>query len=139
MENGLVTVETTVNIPLDKAWDCFTNPAHVTHWNFASPDWYCPKAENDLRAGGRFTYSMAAKDGSFSFDFSGVHEEVEIHKRIKTLLDDGRIMEVSFQSNGDNTLVTETFEPENIHPVEFQKAGWQAILDNYKLHAESHT
>jgi uncharacterized protein YndB with AHSA1/START domain len=134
-----ITVKTTVNASLEKAWDCFTYPSHVTEWNFASPDWCCPKAENDLRAGGRFCYTMAAKDGSFSFDFCGKHEQIETHKSIATILEDGRSMKVEFKSEGEKTEVTETFEAETENPVEMQRAGWQAILDNYKLHTESHS
>jgi len=33
--------------------------------------------------------------------------------------------------------VTEYFDPENQNPLEFQKDGWQAILDNFKRYSES--
>lgn len=33
--------------------------------------------------------------------------------------------------------VTETFDAENENPVEMQRGGWQAILDNFKAYAEA--
>ena len=67
-----ITVETTVNAPIEKVWQYWTDPRHIIRWNNASDDWCTLKAENDLRKGGSFSATMAAKDGSMSFDFGGV-------------------------------------------------------------------
>ena len=66
-----ITVSVLVNASIDKVWKHWTDPASVMQWNNASDDWYTPKAENDLRVGGKFNYTMSAKDGSMSFDFNG--------------------------------------------------------------------
>lgn len=132
-----ITVTAEVNAPAEKVWDCWTKPAHITQWNQASSDWHCPKAENDVRAGGRFSSTMAARDGSFSFDFGGIHDEVIHHKTIASTLDDGRKMQVSFEEKGGKILVTESFEAENINSLELQRDGWQAILNSFKKYTES--
>lgn len=67
-----ISVVTTVNADPEKAWEFWTSPKHIVHWNFASDDWHCPKAENDLRVGGKMKSRMEAKDGSVGFDFEGI-------------------------------------------------------------------
>ena len=131
-----IQVETTVAAPLARVWDCWTDPAHIVHWNFASADWHCPKASNDLRAGGTFSYTMASRDGAMSFDFGGVYEEVAEHQKITYALADGRRVEVAFAAGADGTRVMEIFDPENVHPADMQRAGWQAILDNFRRYVE---
>jgi uncharacterized protein YndB with AHSA1/START domain len=131
-----VTVKAEINASIQDVWEKWTQPAHVMQWNNASDDWHCPSAENDLREGGAFTFVMAAKDGSMSFPFSGIYAHVELHKGLAYAMSDGRKVQVTFESIGNSTIVTEVFDPENIHPVDFQQAGWQAILNNFKSYAE---
>ncbi len=133
----MITVEAAINAPIEKVWNCWTLPEHITKWNYASDDWHCPKAENDLRPGGKFSYTMAAKDGSFSFDFGGVHTEVIKHKTIITTLGDDRKMNVIFEEKDGKTIVKESFEAENMNSLELQRGGWQTILNNFKKHTES--
>jgi uncharacterized protein YndB with AHSA1/START domain len=137
MENSKISIETTINAPLGKVWDCWTNPNHIVHWNFASDDWHCPKASNNLQAGGEFSFTMAAKDGSMSFDFGGVYDAVEFEKSIEYTLGDGRRVSVNFEWNESQSRICEIFDPENVNPVELQQAGWQAILNNFKKYVES--
>jgi uncharacterized protein YndB with AHSA1/START domain len=132
-----VKVETRVKLPAEKVWEIWTRPEHITHWNFASDDWKCPRAENDLRPGGTFVWRMEAKDGSVGFDFGGIYEEVKYPVIIASRLGDGRKVYVEFHEREGDTTVTETFETEDRNPVEFQKKGWQAILDNFRKYAES--
>ncbi|MDT3404911.1 SRPBCC family protein [Mucilaginibacter terrae] len=132
-----ITVETTVNAPIEKVWDYWTNPEHITKWTFASDDWHAPYADNDLRTGGKFKTTMAAKDGSFSFDFGGVYSEVTEHRVIAYGMEDGRKVIILFEADGDTTKVTETFDPETTNPVEMQRGGWQAILNNFKKYTEA--
>ncbi|WP_421799368.1 VOC family protein [Haliscomenobacter sp.] len=132
----VITVRNTVKVPVEKAWKHWTTPEHIMQWNNASDDWHTPKAENDLRPGGRFVYTMAARDGSMSFDFGGTFDEVRPNERLTYTIDDGRKVEVTFKENGQSTEVIEAFEAENIHSHELQEAGWQAILDNFKKHVE---
>lgn len=132
-----VTIEATINAPIGQVWEQFNGPEHITQWCAASDDWHAPYSENDLRVDGTFKTTMAAKDGSFSFDFGGVYTRVEDQRHIAYTMGDGRKVTVLFEKDGDATKVVETFDPENTHPVDFQQAGWQAILDNFKKYAEA--
>ncbi len=132
-----ITVTTTVNAPLSKVWQYFTQPEHIMNWNNASPDWHCPAATNNLVAGGEFHYTMAAKDGSYSFDFNGTYEGLEKESVIVYFIEDGRKVIVTFEETAEGVLVTEVFEPEEVNSMELQKMGWQAILDNFKKYTES--
>jgi uncharacterized protein YndB with AHSA1/START domain len=132
-----ITVEATINAPVEKVWEYWTKPEHITQWNNASPDWHAPRAENDLRVGGRFTNRMEARDGSFGFDFGGVYDEVKTNELIAYTTDDDRKVSILFNSDGNTTTVTETFEAEEENSVELQKGGWQSILDNFKKYVET--
>ena len=132
-----ITVETIVKAPVEKVWKYFNEPEHIKKWAFASDDWHAPYSENDLRKDGIFKTTMAAKDGSFSFDFGGIYSKVQENKLIEYKMDDGRKVQVKFSGKGNETTVTETFEPESQNPLEMQRGGWQAILDNFRKHAES--
>lgn len=131
-----IAIETTINAPIEKVWNYWTSPEHITNWTFASEDWESPLAENDLRVGGKFKTRMQAKDGSAGFDFGGVYENVEENKVIEYSLDDNRHVSVRFEETSKGIKVTETFDPENENPIEMQKAGWQAILNNFKKYVE---
>jgi uncharacterized protein YndB with AHSA1/START domain len=133
-----ITIETEINAPIEKVWRLWTSAEHIIHWNNASDDWHTPKASNDLSAGGKFVFTMAAKDGSVSFDFEGTYDEVIENQRIAYTTADERKVVISFLSSGNITRISETFEAENIHPAEMQRAGWQAILDNFKKYVETH-
>jgi uncharacterized protein YndB with AHSA1/START domain len=135
---SLITVQTTITASVSTVWECWINPEHVTKWNFASDDWHCPKATSELEVNGEFHHIMAAKDGSFEFDFWGKFTQIEIEKQIQIELGDSRKVKVLFETKSDQTtLVTEHFEPENQNPLDLQKAGWQAILDNFKQYVET--
>lgn len=137
MEPTKVTVQATIAADINKVWEAWTMPEHITKWNFAADDWHCPKAENDLRTGGKFSSRMEAKDGSFGFDFGGVYDEVIPHEKIAYTMGDGRQATTIFKSADGKTEVTTTFDAENQNPVEMQRGGWQAILNNFAKHAES--
>lgn len=132
-----ITVQAIVEAPAEQVWNRWNNPADIQQWCFASPDWHAPKAENDLREGGKFSTAMAAKDGSFSFDFGGQYTEVKPHQSIRYTMEDGRRVHIAFDEKDGQTTVTETFDPEAQNPADMQRAGWQAILDNFKKHAEA--
>ncbi|GIP18298.1 activator of HSP90 ATPase [Paenibacillus montaniterrae] len=131
-----VTVEAVIQAPIEKVWNCWTEPDHIMKWNQASEDWHAPKAENDLQVGGKFLTRMEAKDGSAGFDFVGTYDAVKQHELISYTMGDGRKVDISFNNQGNETKVVETFDPESTHPVEFQQAGWQAIMDNFKKYVE---
>jgi uncharacterized protein YndB with AHSA1/START domain len=132
-----ITVSAVINAPLEHTWNAWTHPEHITQWNFASEDWSCPSATNDLRNGGTFSYQMAAKDGSMGFDYGGAYTDVQPLERIKYELGDGRKVTVTFEAvSSRETRVTEIFDPENTHPHDMQRDGWQAILESFKRHAE---
>lgn len=136
-QNTSITVKTTVNASIEKVWNCWNEPEHIKQWAFASEDWHAPYAENDIRTGGRFKTTMAAKDGSFGFDFEGTYDEVIKDTYISYTLGDNRKVEISFEDHGDSVTVMETFDAEHENPVEMQRGGWQAILDNFKRYTES--
>ena len=137
MNERTVTVQTTVNAPMARVWECWNAPEHISGWAFASEGWEASAAENDLRVGGRFKTVMAAKDKSADFDFTGIYTAVREHERIEYDMDDGRHVKVGFQDTPEGVTLTETFEPEDENPEEVQRSGWQAILDNFKRYVET--
>lgn len=132
-----ITIDALVAAPPDKVWDRYIRPEHITQWNFASDDWCCPHASNDLRVGGVYQARMEARDGSFGFDFTSVYSEVVPKERLVHAMEDGRNVTTTFVAEGAGTRVTTTFEAETENDPEMQRAGWQAILNNFKAHAES--
>jgi uncharacterized protein YndB with AHSA1/START domain len=132
-----ITVETTVNAPIEKVWKVWSTPEDITKWATASPDWHTPFSENDLRPGGKFSSRMEAKDGSFGFDFGGIYDEVKPNEYIEYTLGDGRKVVIKFASGGRETKIVQTFEAEATNPVEMQRGGWQAIMDNFKKYVEA--
>lgn len=133
----VITVRTSVNAPVSKVWDYWTNSDHITQWNSASDDWHTPAAKNDLRKDGRFVFTMVAKDGSMSFDFEGVYTEVVKNKLIAYVMADGRTAKIVFNGQDNQTEIVESFDAENVNSLELQKTGWQNILDNFKKYIES--
>ncbi len=131
-----IVVEVLVEQPLAKVWETFTDSNHVMQWNHASDDWHCPSATNNLIVGGEFHFMMAAKDGSFEFDFTGIYDEVTVMKGFTYHLSDGRVIHVEFEEADGGTKVTERFDPENENPLEMQQMGWQMILNNFKKYTE---
>ena len=136
-EKTIITVQNTINAPVEKVWQLWNAPEHITKWCAASDDWHTPRAENDVRTGGKFLSRMEAKDGSFGFDFGGVYDNVKKHELIEYTMGDGRKVSVNFSGEGDSTKVVETFEAESQNSIEMQRGGWQAILDNFKKYVEA--
>jgi uncharacterized protein YndB with AHSA1/START domain len=137
MSKTKITVEATVSADSKKVWNYWNKPEHITKWNFASDDWQCPKAENDLRVGGKYSARMEAKDGSFGFDFDVIYDEVVDQKKISYTMQDGRQATTTFEDLGDKTKVTTIFDAEDQNPVEMQQGGWQAIMNNFKKYTEA--
>jgi uncharacterized protein YndB with AHSA1/START domain len=137
IENNMITISATIEAPVEKVWDCWTLPQHITNWTFASDDWHSPKATNDLKVDGKFFTRMEAKDGSFGFDFEGTYTHVEMHRFIQYVLANSRVVKISFAKEGTDTIVTESFDPENENSRELQQQGWQAILNNFKKYVEA--
>lgn len=131
-----ITVTTTINAPIEKVWECYNAPQHITKWAFASDDWEAPHAENDVRVGGKFVTTMAAKDKSMQFDFGGEYTEVKENELLAYTMGDGRKVTVTFQPEGNAVKVTTIFEMEHENSREKQQEGWQAILNNFKKHVE---
>jgi uncharacterized protein YndB with AHSA1/START domain len=133
-----ITVQAAINAPVEQVWKLYTEPRHVMKWNNASNDWHTPRAENDLKVGGKFLYRMEAKDGSSGFDFNGTYEQVKTNELIVYSISDGRKVEVIFiKDDNARTKVATTFEAENSNPIEMQRDGWQAILNNFKKYVET--
>ena len=91
--------------------------------------------------------TMSAKDNSMSFDFEWEYTNIIQNKLIEyTILDmqywdkyleKWRKVSVSFEEKDDFVILTETFDAEDIHSLDLQKAWWQAILENFKKYTES--
>ncbi|TDO97738.1 SRPBCC family protein [Flavobacterium sp. 245] len=133
----MITVQTTIKSTIEKVWEFWNKPEHITKWAFASPEWHAPLAENDLREGGKFSTTMAAKDGSMSFDFWGEYTLVKENEAINYTMGDGRKAEIIFKEIPEGIEIIESFEPETQNPEEMQRGGWQAILDNFKNYVEN--
>lgn len=137
MNSAAITVQAIINASIEKVWKFWTTPEHITQWNNASDDWHTPRAENDLRTGGKFLSRMEAKDGTMGFDFEGEYINVLPLKLIEYKLGDDRRVSISFSETDNQTTVIETFDAENINSIELQKNGWQSILINFKSYTES--
>lgn len=135
-DKTVITIQNTIEVPVEKVWNYWSGPEHITKWNNASPDWHTPWAKNDLRVGGSFVSRMEAKDGSMGFDFGGTYDEVKKHEYIEYTIGDGRKVKVRFSGQGNTTRVVVNFEAEETNSVEMQRGGWQAILDNFKKYTE---
>lgn len=134
---NFITVQTTVNAPIETVWEKWNNPDAIVKWNNASDDWHTTKAENDLRIGGKFLFRMEAKDGSAGFDFIGVYHNIKPHEIIEYTMEDGRTVKILFSGTANSTKVVETFAAETVNSIEIQQGGWQAILDSFKKYAET--
>jgi uncharacterized protein YndB with AHSA1/START domain len=131
-----ITVQNTISAPLEKVWQFYNTPEHITKWNFADPTWECPKSSVDLKVGGKFSSTMAAKDGSTSFDFAGEYTKVEPFNLVEYSFGD-RMATIEFTPSGDDVTVKVTFDAETENPLEMQQGGWQSILDNFKKYVEN--
>ena len=136
MDTSKITIQAVVAADRQKVWDCYTQPEHITKWNFATDTWHCPAASNDMRVGGKYLARMEAKDGSFAFDFEAVYNEIVDGEKFTYTMPDNREIQVSFEQTDDKTRVTVTFDPENENPVDLQRSGWQSILDNFRKYTE---
>jgi uncharacterized protein YndB with AHSA1/START domain len=136
IDKKTITIETIVNAPIEKVWQYWNEPEHITKWAFASDDWEAPHAENDLKVGGTFKTVMSAKDKSQSFDFGGTYTAVNNHELIEYEIGDGRKVSTTFSPTSEGVKITQTFEIEGQNSEELQRNGWQAILDNFKKHTE---
>lgn len=136
MTSQQITITTAVDAPVERVWQAYTTPADITQWNFASDDWCCPSVEADLRVGGNYRARMEAKDGSFGFDFEAVYEEFDPRKALTMAMTDGRKARTTFEATDTGTKVTTVFDAETENPIEMQRDGWQAILNNFKAHVE---
>lgn len=136
MSFAKIRIEALISAPQSKVWTYWTEPNHITKWNFAIPEWHCPSATNDLKVGGRYVARMEAKDGSFGFDFEGVYDEIKPQQKLTYTMPDGRKVETTFEQHDGKTKVVTVFDAEDQNSLEMQKNGWQAILNNFKKYTE---
>ncbi len=132
-----ISIETTVNAPLELVWQSFVTPQDIICWNFAIDEWCCPRAELELVVGGTFNYRMEAKDGSFGFDFAGTFVAIRPFQALSYQLGDGRQVDVAFSKTPDGVKVTESFDAEDENSAEMQRQGWLGILQNFRRHVEN--
>jgi uncharacterized protein YndB with AHSA1/START domain len=135
MSQERITVRAMVKAPRQKVWDCYTQPHHITRWNFADESWQCPHATNDVRVGGTYNARMEARDGSMGFDFVAIYTEVSEGHQFSYEFGN-RQATVTFEESAEGTEVVISFEPETEHSLELQQAGWQSILNRFQSYAE---
>lgn len=131
-----ITVETLVKAPIAKVWSAYTTPEDIKQWNAASDDWHTTRSTVDLRVGGVFTSRMEAKDGSFGFDFAGTYTKIVPTELLEFSFGD-RACVVEFVSGASGVTVRVSFDAESENPVEMQRQGWQAILNNFAKYVET--
>ena len=131
-----IAVEKLVRAPIAEVWSAYNTPADIKQWNAASDDWHTTASTVDLRVGGQFSSRMEAKDGSFGFDFAGTYTKIEPEKVIEYSFGD-RAVVVEFLPTANGVNVRVTFDAETQNPVDMQRGGWQAILDNFAKHVEA--
>lgn len=132
-----ISIEVTVDSNLEKVWSTWITPADINQWNAASDDWHNPRSSNDLRVGGKFSYRMEAKDGSFGFDFEGTYTKVVPYSLIEYVLGDSRSVSIQFTQATDGVKVIESFDAEDENSAEQQRQGWQCILNRFANYVES--
>ncbi|MCF1193036.1 SRPBCC family protein [Mangrovimonas sp. AS39] len=132
-----ITIQTAIPSDLKTVWEAYTSPEHIVNWNFASDDWCCPEAKNDLKEGGTYFARMEAKDGSFGFDFKAIYSHVDPQSSLTYKLEDGRDVKTSFERDSQGVIVTTVFDPESQNPIDMQRDGWQAILNQFKSYVTS--
>jgi uncharacterized protein YndB with AHSA1/START domain len=132
-----ISISAFVNSGLDTVWACWNNPADIKQWCAASDDWHTTDSTVDLRVGGKFSIRMEAKDGSMGFDFAGTYTKIVENKLIDYVMEDGRTVTVEFEEENDGVNVTETFDAEGENDPEYQRQGWQSILNNFAKHVEA--
>lgn len=132
-----IVIEATIKASLSRVWNVWNNPDDIKQWNAASDDWHTTRSVVDLREGGKFLSRMEAKDGSVGFDFEGTYTRIVPHRTIEYRMSDGREVEVQFVERGDRIHVQTTFDAEMSNPAEIQRAGWQAILNNFRQYIEN--
>jgi len=131
-----ITVETTVQAPIERVWSAWTTPEDIKQWNTASEDWHTTNSTVDLRVGGTFSSRMEAKDGSFGFDFAGTYTKIEKYELIEYTFGD-RTAQTEFDATETGVIVRTTFDAESENSIEQQRHGWQAILNNFAKHVEN--
>jgi uncharacterized protein YndB with AHSA1/START domain len=136
MTEQKIIIKASISADKQKVWNYYTQPEHIINWNFAHPSWHCPTASNDMKVGGRYIARMEARDGSFGFDFDAVYTEINLGDNF-TYEFGGRYARIEFKDLNGQTEVTISFDPETENPIELQRDGWQAILNNFKKYTET--
>ena len=128
----MIQVSVNINATLEKVWEFWNNPIHIQNWYFASNEWHCPKALNNLVIGKKFNIRMETKDGSFGFDYEGKYTNIIDFQIIEYILDDDRKVITTFEKLENSVLITQKFDAETENSFELQQNGWQLILENFK-------
>jgi uncharacterized protein YndB with AHSA1/START domain len=127
MEDNKITIQSTINAPIEKVWQYWNDPQHIKGWAFASDTWEAPTSENDLRTGGSFKTRMQEKGTKNGFDFGGVYTNVVDHKTIEYDMSkeandpNARHVKIGFEQTPEGVKITQSFDPENENSIEMQR------------------
>jgi len=70
------------------------------------------------------------------FDFAGTYTKIVEHELLEYSFGD-RATQVEFANSPNGVRVRVTFDSEPTHTIEQQRAGWQAIVNNFTRYVEA--
>lgn len=128
-------IERTFDAPAEAVFDAWTSPEVMQRWFHCEPDWETPKAEVDLRVGGKVRVVMRRPDGT-EIGASGEYTLIERPRRLEMTwsFDDDpanrQLIELSFsESEGSTTVVMVNSGISTDGRREAQRGGWHGCLD----------
>jgi uncharacterized protein YndB with AHSA1/START domain len=139
MNGAELRLERTFSAPREAVFEAWTSPEVMRRWWAAEHDWGTPRAEVDLREGGRILVSMAEPGGDPVHTFVGEYLEVSPPERLAFTVEwqgpdgDGTVstVTVEFREQGNSTTVVLTHSglPSEESRVDHED-GWSKCLDN---------
>lgn len=131
----VLRIERTFAASAEEVFDAWTNPEVMRRWFHCRPDWDTPKAEVDLRVGGRVSVLMRMPDGTEA-GARGEYRLIERpHRLVMTWTFDGdpaneQLMDLSFsESAGSTTVVLINSRIASEERRESQEWGWNGCLN----------
>lgn len=156
MNTKTLNITRTLNAPLERVWQVWTEPEHIQNW-WGPKDFTAPSVKQDLRTGGKYIYAMRGPAGSgWDKDMYSGGEYKEVIPMQKIVASDyfmdeqgNKISPSEIGMPGewpDEMIVTVTFEDlgngqtkltlvHEGHPAEMAgdaETGWNQSLDKFE-------